>query len=317
MPSIPQYDILKINFHETELPRVGRIVQGDVSAVVANKFPVKFTVPPLGFKIMVSGCNPDQPKIDVANAQTKTIHVEPKQDVPVDAVGIVHKLPKDLTSICPKLLKSPLDILLTDYMNGEELTLFVSGSENQSSETPSWIADFLSDIVVPIDFHGKTFDKLIRNFTMEDVHFGLPDPFSGPDSPDSNPRVSATIKAIINLPDEMNFNLDVQRVKAQAEIFSHGKKLGDLDLKEWQKAESKRIEKEGQKPGLQVSSIIKDAPINITDNEVFADLVRKVVFGGKEVVLAVKAAVDVQTSTVLGDLVVRDIPAEGEVFVNR
>ena len=296
---------------------MGKIVQADVSAVVANKFPVKFTIPPLGFKILVSGCNSEQPAIDVADAEIQSIHVEPKQDVPVNVIGLVHRLPEDLTSICPTLSKSPLDILLSDYLKGDELTLYVSGSNDQSPQTPPWIADFLNDLVVPVDFRGKTFDKLIRNFSMENVHFGLPDPFSGPGSPDSKPRVSATIQSIINLPDEMNFNIDVSRVKAKAEIFSHGKKLGNLDLQEWQKAKSKRIEEKGQKPGLQVSAIVKDAPIDITDNKVFADLVRKVVFGSKEVVLTVKAAVDVETSTVLGELVVRDIPAEGEVFVNR
>ena len=318
LPAIPQYDISRLNFHEVEHVGLGQVMEADVSVLIANRYPVKFTIPSLGFNVEVPGCSPEQPRINVADARTSDIFVKPKQDIPVQVHGLIRRLPDTLTSICPKLLKSPLDMLLGDYMNGDEMTVYISGSEEPTEDTPDWVANFLNDIVVPVGFHGKTFDNLIRNFSMADVHFGLPNPFSGPDSPDSKPRVSATIKALIGLPDEMNFSVNVSQVKANADIFFHDRKLGNLDLKEWQKAESKRIDKTGdQKAGLKVSSVVKDAPINITDNEVFADLVQKVVFGGKKVTLAVKAAVDVETTTVLGKLVVRDIPAEGEVFVHR
>ena len=293
-------------------------MQADASISVGNELPISVTIPPLAFKVMVPGCHPDQPHIHLADANTKSVDVQSKNDLTVEVYGLIQKLPDTLTSICPTLLKSPLDILLGDYMSGDDMTVYISGSENTPDDTPLWISNFLKDITIPVDFHGKTFDNLIRNFSLADVHFGLPDPFSGPNSPDSKPRVSATIKALISLPDEMNFSLNVSQVKANADIYYHDKKLGKLDLHEWQKAKSKRIEAHGdQRAGLAISSIVKDAPIDITDNSVFADIVQKVVFGGKKVVLGVKAAVDVETTTVLGRLTVRDIPAEGEVFVNR
>jgi hypothetical protein len=40
-------------------------------------------------------------------------------------------------------------------------------------------------------------------------------------------------------------------------------------------------------------------------------------FGGKTVMLTIKAAVDVKLSTVLGEMVIKAMPAEGVVPVKR
>ena len=318
LPKTPQYSISKLNFHDIQLPGSVRGVQADASLMIQNDHPVRFTIPPLAFNIKVPGCTTDEPRITVADASTKAIRIEPSTDLQVDVNGIIRRLPDTLTSTCPQVEKSPLDILVRDYMNGEDLTIYVSGSNATAQEVPDWIADFLEDIIIPIEVHGKTFDNLIRDFTLADVHFGLPNPFSDPGSPEAKPRVSAKIKALIGLPDEMNFAINVSHIRANADIFYHGQKLGDLDLSEWQKAESRRIEAhDDEKAGLAVSSIIKEAPINVTNEQVFAEVIQAVVFSGKNVTLGVKAGVDVETITVLGQLVVRDIPAEGEVFVNR
>lgn len=290
----------------------------DVSIVVKNDYPINFSVPPVGFNILVQACSSDLPYISVADAATKAIDVEPKEDVEVEVRGVVRKLPDTLTSACPNIQKSPLDVLVGDYIRGEDTTVYVRGSDHPMDDTPTWMTDLIKDIVVPVSLPGETFENLIRNFSLEDVHFGLPNPFAAPNSPGSKPQVSAVVKALVGLPDEMNFNIDVSHVRADADIYHKGKKLGKLDLHQWQKAESKRIEAHGDtKAGLAVSSVVKEAPIDITDNDVFAEIVQAMIFGGKKIVLAVKAAVDVETETVLGKIVVRDIPGEGKVFVNR
>ena len=46
-------------------------------------------------------------------------------------------------------------------------------------------------------------------------------------------------------------------------------------------------------------------------------MIQALVFGGKGIVLGIKADVDVETETALGKFVVRAIPAEGKVFVKR
>ena len=319
LPAFPKYDITRMNFHEVVIPTVRKAMAADVSLTLVNDYyPVTFNVPPLAFDILVQGCSPGEPYILLADATTGSIEVRPKQNLNVDVGGIVRQLPDTLIQICPQSMKSPMDVLLGNYMNGKEATIYVSGSETPLPDTPDWIAELMKSVTVPLPFPGHTFDNLIRNFSLADVHFGLPSPFAEPDSPEAQPRISAVVKALVGLPEEMNFPIDVSRVRADADVFYKKRKLGELDLSKWQTANSTLVEAHDQSPrGLAVESIIKDAPLKVTDNDVFADLAQALVFSGKALVLGVKAAVDVETETALGQFVVRDIPAEGKVFVRR
>ena len=137
----------------------------------------------------------------------------------------------------------------------------------------------MSDVTVPVPFPGHTFGHLIKNFTMADVHFGLPDPFAEPDTPEAKPRISAIIKALVALPEEMNFNVSVGRVRANADVFYHGDKLGYLDLHKWQDANSTRIDSvKDDGPLLAVQSAIEDAPLTVTDEDVFTDVLNALLF---------------------------------------
>ena len=254
----------------------------------------------------------------LANATTAEIQVFPKKDILVDVGGIVEQLPDTLIQTCPNSHKSPMDLLLGNYMSGEETTIYVRGSEQPSPNEPDWIPELIQGIIVPLPFTGHTFDNLIRNFSLANVHFGLPSPFADPDSPEAYPRVSAVVKALVGLPEEMNFPIGVSRVRADADVLYKKRKLGELDLSKWQKANSSLVEAHDDvSQGLAVESIVEDAPLTITDNDVFSELVSALVFGGKNLVLGVKAKVDVETDTALGKFVVRGIPAEGKVFVKR
>lgn len=290
----------------------------DVSLKVKNHYPLTFTVPSLSFDILVQNCEPDLPSVNIANATTKAIDVESKQDVKVDVAGIIRKLPESLTTACPNTDKTPLDLLLGGYIRGNETTIYVRGSDNQPSGTPEWISSLLKGVTVPVPFAGKTFDNLIREFSLANVHFKLPSFFAEPGSPESRPSLSAVVKAVVNLPEEMNFPVEVDKVRADAIVYYHGKKLGTLDLHKWQTANSTRIEAENDKPaGLAVDSIVENAPLNITEDDVFAEVVQALLFGTEKVLLGVKAKVDVETNSALGRLVVRDIPANGKFYAKR
>lgn len=318
MPTIPQYSIRKLNFYEIKLPNAKKGMAADVSLKLKNTYPVTFTVPPLSFDILVQNCSPDLPYVSLANATTKDIDVKSKQDVRVDVEGIIRELPESITKACPKTEKSPLDLLVGGYIRGDDTTIYVRGSDSPLSNTPEWITGLLRGIVVPVPFPGHTFDNLIRDFSLADVHFTLPNLFADPGSPETQPSLSAVVKALVNLPQEMNFPVEVDKVRADAVIYYHQKKLGTLDLRKWQTANSTRIEAtEGKSAGLAVDSIVKNAPLNITDDDVFADVVQALLFGGKRVVLGVKAQVDVETESALGRFVVRDIPAEGKFYAKR
>ena len=290
----------------------------DVSLRLMNEYPVRFTLPPLGFNILAQPCSSDLPYIAFANATTEEIFVNPNQNVEAHVRALIRKLPDSLTSACPNIQKSPLDLLVGEYIRGNETTIYVRGADSSSINTPQWVSDFMKTIIVPVGFPGKTFENLIRNFSLADVHFGLPDPFSSPGSPDSQPRISAAVKALVALPEEINFPIDIAHVRADADVYYHDRKLGQLNLRKWQKAQSKRIEARGDvQAGLVVLSVVKNAPLKITDDDVFAKVVQALVFGGENVILGVKAAVDVEMKTILGKFVIRDIPAEGKIFVKR
>lgn len=316
---IPEYNITRLNFHEVPLSASGRRgMAADVSLSVVNNYPVQFTVPPLGFDIMVPNCVTDDPHIQLAEATTGIVLVEPKSDVEVSVEGVIRELPKPLIQDCPGSKSSPLDLLLGDYIHGQETTIFVRGSSNPNEGTPEWITQIMSSVTVPVPFPGRTFDKLIRNFSLEDTHFSLPDPFAEPGTDEANPRISGNIIVIAGLPNEMNFNLNVTGVGATADVFYKGDKLGELNLKKWQKAESTRVDPtDGEKPMLKIESRVKDVPLNITDSDVFSDVIQELIFGGSSVVLKIQALVDVKVSTVLGDHVIKQLPANGVVPVKR
>lgn len=318
IPSVPAYDLSKLTVHQFETPDGETGLAVDVSVAVKNDYPVDFEIPPLAFGVLVQGCHKKDPYIMVGDALTERLHIRPKQDIEANVTGHVISLPAELTKTCPQSDKSPLDSILGDYIHGDDTTVFVRGSDSPSADTPQWITDIIKDITVPVSLKGRTLGNLIREFSLADVHFDLPDPFAEPDSEDANPKISAVVKAIVNLPEEMNFPVDVSRVRANATVLYHDKQLGILDLHKWQKANSSRIEAHGKEgPGLAVQSIVDDAPLTITNNSLFTDVIQKLLFGGKPVLLDIHADVDVEIKTALGDIIARQIPAKGVVPIKR
>ena len=285
------------------------------SVSIMNDYPVQFDVPPLHFDILVPNCLPDETYLQLGEARTETAHIVPKELVTVKVTGMIQQLPNSLTTACPGSNSSPLDSLLGDYLEGKDTTIFVRGGSEQDPLTPGWITSLIKDTTVALPLPGHPFDNLIRNFSLADVHFALPDPLADPNTPGSQPKISATVKALVGLPKEMNFNLDVDRVKADADVYYHDKKLGKLDLHKWQMARTSKVNDTGRGLALLIESEVNNAPLQITDDDLFTEVIETLLFGGKGVVLGVKAAVDVHTVTVLGEFVVREVPATGGVFV--
>ncbi|KAB5528173.1 hypothetical protein GE09DRAFT_1150615 [Coniochaeta sp. 2T2.1] len=318
IPDMPQYNITRLRFRETPLPgddyKDG--MGADVSVVAFNKYPVSVDIPKLGFEVLLPGCSLDDDNILIATAFTESLAVRPQSDVTAEVHGLIRELPESLTKTCPNSDSSPLDLLLKQYMGGEEATVFVRGAKWPLDDTPGWVADILSSVTVPIPFPGRSFDSLIRNFSLTDVHFTMPDPFANPGGDDANPKVSGNIVVLAALPSELNFDINVTGVKADADVFYKSKELGKLNLKKWQKAKSKQIDATGdQEALLQIQSKIKDAPLNVTDADVMTDVIQELLFGGKGVLLDIKARVDVQVRTVLGNLTLKGVPAEGKIPV--
>jgi len=289
----------------------------DVSLSLGNSYPIKLTIPPMSFDILVPNCGLDQDYIRLADATTDIIGVEPYTEVDVNIGGIVRELPQTLVKICPHSTSSPLDLLLGGYIHGNDVSVFVRGSSMPSPETPEWISALAASVTVPVPFPGKSFDKLIRNFSLTDTKFSLPNPFAEPGTVGADPQISGTIVVEAGLPKEMNFAINVTRVRANATVFYEGDELGVLNLRKWQSASSERIGlKDGEEAGLRVKARIENAPLDITDMDVFTDVLQEMLFGDG-IDLKIVALVDVEVSTVLGILILKDLPAEGLVPVKR
>ncbi|KAI1639368.1 hypothetical protein F4809DRAFT_595936 [Biscogniauxia mediterranea] len=313
IPAIPQYNMSRFNIKDGPI-NGSMLVDASLSAF--NKYPVELDIPELSFEILVSGCADSDPLILVAEAATGKIHVEPHSDVTADVNAVIRGLPEPLTRACPHSNASPLDVLLRQYMHGEPATVFVRGSSNPDGNAPKWVTDILSSITLSVPFPGRTLDGLIRSFSLTDVHFTLPNPLADPEGPDANPKVSGNVLVIAGLPSEMNFGLNVTNIRASADVFYKSKKMGELDLRDWQRANSTKVECRGNEgPSLEIESRVIDAPLNITDTDVFSSVLQALLFGTQTIQLSVDALVDVKVETSVGGIILKEIPAEGKIPV--
>ncbi|MCV5062544.1 hypothetical protein OFM35_29085, partial [Escherichia coli] len=114
---------------------------------------------------------------------------------------------------------SPLDKLFEAYVAGEPVSVLVRGQKDQGGEVPGWIGDIISSVTVPVPLPQQSFDDLIRNFSLTDVSFSLPDPLADPDDPNSNPKVSGTIVALAALPSELHIGFFDCCVEDQEVVF--------------------------------------------------------------------------------------------------
>ncbi|KAF5533570.1 hypothetical protein FNAPI_12644 [Fusarium napiforme] len=318
IPSMPNYNIERMDLHDRPVDGHGRkVIEADVSLKVHNDYPVSFRVPTLGFEVLVPNCDSSLPSISVADAITEPIDVKAKADIQADAKGIIRDIPESLTKACPHSESSPLDHFMDRYLHGEDAKVFVRGKKTNNTDTPEWISDILESITVPVDFPGRSFDSLIRNFSLTDVDFKLPDPFADVNDPEGEPRVSGTAQVLAAVPPELNVELGVDKLRSNADLFYKKRKMGELNLRHWQSANSTKVhDEENGETLLNITSRLVDVPLTITDGDVFSEVMQKLLFGGGDITLDIKAEVDVKLKTVLGILTVKKVPAEGKIPVN-
>lgn len=319
IPSMPEYSIDRLDLHDVPVDGHGRkAIEADVALTVHNDYPLTIDVPSLGFEVLVPNCDSSLPLIGVAEAITGLIHVRANDDVKAQAKGVVREIPESLTRACPHSVSSPLDQFMDHYLNGEDAKILVRGKKMNDTNTPDWILDIIESITVPLEFPGRSLDNLIRNFSLTDVDFKLPNPFADPNDPNSNPRVSGTAEVLAAIPPELSVDLGVESIRTIADLFYEDRKLGILNLDEWTQANSTKVQNEtSNETLLSIASRVIDAPLNITDSDVFSEVMQKMLFGDEDFELAVSAKVDVKVATVLGILTVKNVPAEGKIPVKR
>ena len=293
-------------------------IGANVSVTTHNDYPVGLKLPSLGFEVYVPNCDVSGPSIKVATAVTTALDVEPKSNVTVEAEGVIREIPESLTRACPMSKLSPLDNFVQKYLHGEDAEVLVRGKAPKNGDLPDWAGEIMESITVPVQFPGRSLDNFLRNYSLSDVDFKMPSPFADPKDPNSKPRVSGTVHVLAALPADFNVDVQVDSLRATGDLFYGGEKFGELNLEQWQKANS-TIERNARhnESLLNVESRIVDAPIDITDGNIFSDIMQELLFGDEDVVLDVASNVDVKVSTVLGRLTVQRVPAKGKVPVKR
>lgn len=314
-PALPKIKVNKLIAHDSTTKNGTMIVDSSVDALL--DFPFSVRIPPLGFEALVPNCSPGEPYISVADIRTKEVQINPGHSTRISISGLVQGLSDDLTTTCPGQKDSPLDLLVRSYVSGLKTTIYVRGADKPVSGTPSWVVDLLKSVTVPLRFTGHALDNLIQDFTMSKVHFSLPNPFANPDSPESQPRISALVNVLIGLPKQLNLTVNIPKIRADADVYYQGNKLGVLELHEWQPANSTRVLDKNGTTALFVNFSMNDAPLRVTNDDVLTDILQALIFEGKPVQLQIAAAVDTQVAAGLGNVTVRGIPAEGKVNVNR
>jgi hypothetical protein len=291
-----------------------KAIGANVSISLYNHYPIGVDIPPLAFDILVPNCDASEPYIEVAEAVTDVVQVRPDANISANAMGIISQIPDILTRSCPKSKLSPLDQFMQHYLHGEDAEIFVRGKQVEGSDTPDWMSDILKSIVVPLDLPGRSFGDAIRNFTASDIKFKLPGGFSDPGDGSDSPQVSGNIQVLAALPEGLNLDIGVDQIRSDADLLYKGSKLGELNLRQWEDAQSSKVVIEGESL-LNITSHINNVPLTITNNSVFSEVVQKLVFLGQDVLLDVEASVDVKVGTVLGALALKGIPAKGKIPV--
>jgi len=250
--------------------------------------------------------------VAAAVATSSQIEIKPNRAIAVNVSGLVQSLPADLTTICPNTHLSPMDAFLGSYLHGEEAVVYVSGDgSNVDGNSPAWLVELLSSVMVQVPFPGHTFDNIVQSFGLSHVNIKLPG--SGT-NPGPFPLLSATVEAVIALPEEMNLELNITRLKAIADVSYEHHAFGTLDIKKWILAESKRIPDEKL---LYVRGEVTDAPLNITDYGTFQKVIRKLLFpDGKGINLGIDGTADADINTALGEFIVHNIPASGNITLD-
>ncbi|WEW55461.1 hypothetical protein PRK78_000892 [Emydomyces testavorans] len=316
LPNFPDFNITKLNVHEFQLPQNRKAIAADISIHVKNEYAVEAVVPALTFQILVPNCIPGDDYILIGNATSDPIKIEPRKAIAASVTGFVYEVPDALTAICPGKRSSPLDLLLQSYIKGLGASVYVRGGTFPSDSLPSWLESLLHSITVPVSIPSKGLSNLVKRFSMSRVHFYLPEAFAEPNTPEAQPRVSALVQAVVGLPGEMNVPLNISRIRTVANVYYRGERLGYIDLQKWQNATVHRITDEPEhSPALLVEFDIKKAPLQIVNEDVFANAIKKVILDHESISLHVEAKMAAEMDTVLGQFIIRDIPASGNITV--
>ena len=275
-------------------------------------FPISADIPGLIWKLKIPGCSSkDSDMILVSYGQTSSTKIQPMTTSSLTVTSSIHSVPQELVEQCKVGGKSPLDLFLAGYLSGDRNEVMIEGSEYQPQNTPSWLTDLMKQVKLKLPIIGKTNGSdLIRDLEFSDFKLS----FFDKDWTLTVPQVSTIVRVTVQPPDSVDIdeNLPVQVIGARgiADLYSKSQQFARVDIPDWVPCTTTRIESEWGKAFL-VEFGLDSIPLNVTDDSLFGEVMRQVIFSGSSLV-HVKSLVDARLSTSIGKFALDQIPAEGD-----
>lgn len=280
---------------------------------IVNEYPVTIDVPGLKWRVIVPGCTPTE-RIRLTDAETGSLNIRKGENITVDVHSLVTSLPQKLLVPCADDAPSPLEVLFQSMVDPlQNTTIFISGHHQPfSGNLPKWLPNILSSLSVPIPIpHLETnTSDLISSIHLSEMKFTLPPPWAPPGSPNSQPKISGLVEAVIKPPPQAkSVNINVTAVKADVLLFDKGQKFGRIVVPEWSPATTTRKEM------IHILARVSEVPVEVLDPIVFQRVMGRVLQGGGTVEIGVEGTVDGQVSVLIGEFAIRGIPVKGVVEV--
>lgn len=312
--ALPEYNVTHFHAFKREHPDT---IEADLSLLLDNQYMIKFPVPPLALVVFVPNCVPEMDLITVAKVEISAFQASPRKPLAIDTKSTITDIADELSASCLESDKSPLDRFMESVLGGNMTTIY---AYPDVAHLPPWISDLTQNMgPIPIPFLPPNRDRLdlnpIRNFTLDHVSIAFPAPSLVSQNIETQPRLSCSISAIIDLPDGLDLPLDIPRVRSIAYVSYQGKEFGYLQGQKWQNA---TMAWKNRFSSFELRFNIHEAPLVITSEEVFGRMARKYIFTTRPITLGVRAFVDTQIafSERLG-ITIRRIPAKTQVVLHR
>jgi hypothetical protein len=306
-PSLPEFTINGLDV--VDQPGEGTLMKANVEIV--NPYPVTLEIPGLAWRIHVPGCSPTE-LIRLGNADTAPLSIRSGQNISVDISSLISSLPDELLDPCANGTPSPLEVLFQAIIDPKQnTTVFISGG-HQPAPLPKWLPGLLSGLRLPVPVpHVETnTSDLISSIHISEMKVSLPPPWAPPGSPNSQPKISGLIEAVILPPKEAaKVGINVTAVKADIYLFDKGKKFARVVVPQWSPATTIRKKK------LHILARVAEVPVDVLDPVVFQQVMWKVLNGDEVVKIGVDGTVDGKVKVLVGEFAVRGIPVNGIVDV--
>ncbi|VEU20228.1 DEKNAAC100976 [Brettanomyces naardenensis] len=229
-------------------------------------------IPSIGWDVKLPGCD-EEPLVVLTAVNEEMKNVSLYSGSESSVVFRIPSLPDGLVEHCDNEKVSPVNTILSKYLNGTSFPVFVAGSHRQRSNVPDWMTTFVANLNVMALVGSKqlqlNLESPVDGIQMTDLSVGVSD--KGQLVVNSNVSVDV---------DMINPGLNITRIKGELGVVD-GETICRLDMREWCEAslsdstfelnlDHGRIPIEQPKTvGRIISSLLSGKKVNLT---VWSDL---------------------------------------------